>query len=354
MKPNKSLGKIIGTTIGLALTGNLFITNPPVYAASNSTVLTSAEAQDIIANAEQIMGKVQYHFGVNDSSKLWFDCSSFTKYLYAQEGIQLRWGARLQYADGIKISRSELSPGDLVFFSTPATVNNTSTYDKIGHVGIYIGNGEVIHNISPQYDVKISSINSGWWNTHYIAAARVIAPVSAEPAPSNGGSAPSNGGPAPSNSSTSSTGTVVSSVAFLDSPSLKGTRIRYLHTGENFTIVNKVNPWWYQIKDQNGKAGYVTTLTKYVSVSSVPSSGSSAPSTSSTSSNNNTAPSKTGTVVSSVAFLDSPSLKGTRIRYLQKGETFTIVNKVNPWWYQIKDQNGKVGYVTTLTKYVSA
>jgi SH3-like domain-containing protein len=204
-------------------------------------------------------------------------------------------------------------------------------------VGIYIGNGEVIHNISPQYDVRISSINSGWWNTHYIAAARVIAPASAEPSPSN--------------SSTSTTGTVVSSVAFLDSPSLKGTRIRYLHTGENFTVVNKVNPWWYQIKDQNGKVGYVTTLTKYVKVGSDSSSGGSA--NSSVSSNNNTAGTKTGTVVSSVAFLDSPSLKGTRIRYLHTGETFTIVNKVNPWWYQIKDQNGKAGYVTTLTKYVS-
>lgn len=99
MKPTRILGKIIATTLGLALTGSLIITNPPVYAASNSTALTSAEAQDIIAHAEQMMGSVQYHFGTNDPSKLWFDCSSFTKYLYAQEDINLRWGARLQYAD---------------------------------------------------------------------------------------------------------------------------------------------------------------------------------------------------------------------------------------------------------------
>ncbi|WP_276351432.1 NlpC/P60 family protein [Cohnella caldifontis] len=279
MHPKKIMGKMIGATLGLALTGSLFIANPSAYAATGTAVLTSAEAQDIIAHGKQLIGKVEYHFGVNDASKLWFDCSSFTKYLYAQEGIRLRWGARLQYADGIKISRSELRPGDLVFFSTPATVKYSSTYDKIGHVGIYIGNDQVLQNISPLYDVRISSIKSGWWNTHYVAAARVVAPASSTPAPSTGNSASSNDSAssnisassndsASSNNSTavSKTGTVVKSVAFLDSPSLKGNRYRYLKTGETFTIVKKVNPWWYQIKDKNGKAGYVTTMTKYVRV----------------------------------------------------------------------------------------
>ncbi len=341
MSLNKILNKVIGTTLGLALTGSLCSSIPPVNAASVSTnnVITSSEAKDIIALAEQIKDKVQYHFGVNDPSKMWFDCSSFTKYLFSLEGMNLRWGARLQYADGIKILRSELRPGDLVFFSTPATVNNSSTYDKIGHVGIYIGNGQVIHNINAQYDVRISSINTGWWNTHYVAAARVVAPASSGPAPSQDNTTASGTG----------TGTVVSSVSFLDSPSLQGTRIRYLKTGETFNILSKVNQYWYQIKDQNGRVGYVTTLTKYVSVGSAPTSVSSAPSQQAAASNTGT-----GTVVRSVSFRTSPSLtNGSRIRYLKSGETFTILSKVNQYWYQIKDQNGRVGYVTTLTKYVS-
>ncbi len=173
MNLNKIMSKVIGITLSLVLTGSLLISTHSAYAASNK-VLTRVEAQNIITHAGQIKNRVQYHFGVNNPSKMWFDCSSFTKYLFSREGIQLRWGARLQYADGIKISKSQLRPGDLVFFSTPATVNNKTKYGKIEHVGIYIGNGKFIHNVSPKYDVLISNINKGWWKNHYIAAARVI------------------------------------------------------------------------------------------------------------------------------------------------------------------------------------
>ncbi|WP_276351430.1 C40 family peptidase [Cohnella caldifontis] len=166
--------KVIGTTIGMALFGSLMLTPYAAHAAT-AKVLTTVEAQHIIANAERLQGKVQYHWGVYDTSKMWFDCSSFTKYLYKKEGINLRWGARKQYVDGIKISKSQLRAGDLVFFSVPSTANRTTKYDRIQHVGIYIGNGKFIHNLSPKYDVTISNLNVGYWKNHYVAAARVKA-----------------------------------------------------------------------------------------------------------------------------------------------------------------------------------
>jgi cell wall-associated NlpC family hydrolase len=169
---NKILSKATGIILALALIGG-FLFSPPSADAATNKVLTKAEAQHIISQAERIQNRVQYHWGVYNPSKMWFDCSSFTKYLFSQEGINLRWGARKQYVDGIKISKSQLRPGDLVFFSTPATVNNKTKYEKIEHVGIYIGNGRFIHNVSPKYDVLISNLNVGWWKNHYIAAARV-------------------------------------------------------------------------------------------------------------------------------------------------------------------------------------
>lgn len=167
------MNKVIGTTLGVALFGSMLMITPHSANAASSKVLTNVEAQHIIANAERLQGKVQYHWGVMDPSKMWFDCSSFTKYLFKQEGINLRWGARKQYVDGIKISKNQLRPGDLVFFSVPSTVNAKTAYDKIEHVGIYIGNGKFIHNLNPKSDVTISNLNVGYWKNHYIAAARV-------------------------------------------------------------------------------------------------------------------------------------------------------------------------------------
>jgi len=143
-------------------------TNPPAQKDNWEVV-----ADRIIAQAKSLQGKVQYAYGKYDVNNLLFDCSSFTAYLYKQQGINLKWGARAQFLNGQEISKSQLRKGDLVFTSTSATTKYTD-YKKIGHVGIYIGNGQMIHNVNTTSDVKISSITSGWYKDHYVAAARVI------------------------------------------------------------------------------------------------------------------------------------------------------------------------------------
>ncbi len=57
--------------------------------------------------------------------------------------------------------------------------------------------------------------------------------------------------------------------------------------------------------------------------------------------------------MSSVSFREAPSTDGTRIRYLQKGESIWIKEKVNAYWYKITDSKNVVGYVSTDTKYIS-
>ncbi len=63
-----------------------------------------------------------------------FDCSGLAMYVYAQVGISLPHNAAMQYNTvGVPVSRSDLQPGDLVFF------------DGLGHMGIYIGGGQFVH-----------------------------------------------------------------------------------------------------------------------------------------------------------------------------------------------------------------
>ena len=95
-----------------------------------------------------------------------FDCSGFTMYLYAQLGYSLPHSATAQYKNcGYAVAKSDLQPGDLVFFSDSS--------HAIGHVGIYIGNGEFVHAPRTGRDVTVSSLTSGYWAQKYLEARRV-------------------------------------------------------------------------------------------------------------------------------------------------------------------------------------
>ncbi|WP_058304217.1 C40 family peptidase [Gorillibacterium timonense] len=139
-----------------------------IAAPKAEAATASSTASKVISIAKSYQGKVQYEYGVRNESKLIFDCSSFTQFVYKKAGIKLPWGANMQTKYGTKITKiSNLKPGDLVHFSV-------STPGKIGHVGIYIGNGKFIHNLSPKYDVVISDMSSGNWKNRFIQGTRVI------------------------------------------------------------------------------------------------------------------------------------------------------------------------------------
>ncbi|HHU49391.1 MAG TPA: LysM peptidoglycan-binding domain-containing protein [Clostridiales bacterium] len=97
-----------------------------------------------------------------------FDCSGFTYYIYKQFGYRLNRVSRDQALNGVAVSRSNLAPGDLVFFS------NRTSGNSIGHVGIYIGNGNMIHASNSREGVKRSSINSDYYRKHWKCARRII------------------------------------------------------------------------------------------------------------------------------------------------------------------------------------
>lgn len=89
------------------------------------------------------------------------DCSGFTSLIYKEFGISLGTTVRSQVYSGTYVSKSDLEPGDLVFYSYGSNPS---------HVAIYIGNGLIIHESNPRDGVKISSVNI----MNYITARRVI------------------------------------------------------------------------------------------------------------------------------------------------------------------------------------
>ena len=124
----------------------------------------TVSGSEIISLAQQYLG-VPYVYG--GSSPSGFDCSGFTMYIFAQVGVKLPHGATSQLSYGASVSRSELQPGDLVFFQDYGAVAS--------HVGIYIGGDQFIHASSSYYNghcVVISSLTETYYNSHYYTARR--------------------------------------------------------------------------------------------------------------------------------------------------------------------------------------
>jgi cell wall-associated NlpC family hydrolase len=158
---NNVLNKFMKTFIAVAVSFSIMITGTMVMGPATAAHATSAsKANSIIHLAKRYLG-TPYRFGASTSTTRVFDCSSFTKYVYKRNGIYLPRTSKQQSHVGRFVPRSQLRPGDLVFF-----------YSPVHHVAIYIGNGKIIHTYGKP-GVTISSIKSGWWSKHYQTARRV-------------------------------------------------------------------------------------------------------------------------------------------------------------------------------------
>ncbi|OXS58241.1 hypothetical protein B1A99_13585 [Cohnella sp. CIP 111063] len=157
------------TCFAVLATGIGALEQPSAHAATtvSASATSTQKANAVISAAQQLKGKVKYKFGVNNPSKLWFDCSSFTKYVFAKQGVNLKWGSQAQSKQGVYVSKSNLKRGDLVFFSV-------SKPGRVNHVGIYIGNGQFIHNTigGSVNGVIVSKLSS--YSKRYITARRVL------------------------------------------------------------------------------------------------------------------------------------------------------------------------------------
>jgi murein DD-endopeptidase len=94
-----------------------------------------------------------------------FDCSGLALYVYRQLGIALPRVSADQASTGVHVDRTELKPGDLVFFSL------RSAFD---HVGIFLGNNRFVHAPRRHEPVRVDNLDDAWWNRAYKGARRVF------------------------------------------------------------------------------------------------------------------------------------------------------------------------------------
>ncbi len=121
-------------------------------------------APKIVEEARRWVG-TRYRYGGN--SRQGTDCSGLTSRIYGDiAGIKLPRDSRSQQAFVEPVKRKDLVPGDLLFFAT------RSGGSRVGHVGIYVGDGDFIH-ASTSKGVIVSNLSEKYYETHYHSAGRV-------------------------------------------------------------------------------------------------------------------------------------------------------------------------------------
>ena len=127
--------------VPLAARSTMFTLNPQAVAAAPAAVRTSA--------MKKALGKIgaKYRYGATGPNA--FDCSGLVNWAYRSSGKSLPRTSKAMSRVGTPVSKSALQPGDLVFF-----------YGGPSHVGIYIGNGKVVHASNPRHPVKTADLRT--------------------------------------------------------------------------------------------------------------------------------------------------------------------------------------------------
>jgi cell wall-associated NlpC family hydrolase len=144
--------------------------------SNESTTTTKTETTTITSSSSSVQNAVvklaleqvgkPYVWGAEGPRS--FDCSGLTYYIFKNAAnITLPRMSKDQSTVGTTVSKSDLQPGDLIFSSTDGT-------GGVSHVGVYIGDGYMVHSTQSGKDVQKANINSSYWNKTFLFAKRVL------------------------------------------------------------------------------------------------------------------------------------------------------------------------------------
>ncbi|GGA53008.1 C40 family peptidase [Paenibacillus physcomitrellae] len=128
------------------------------------TLGTSAFAADTQLD-KAVSGALGTPYKTGGTTTKGFDCSGFTRYVFAKLGITLPHQSGSQFKMGKAVEKSQLIPGDLVFFNTSGS--------GVSHVGVYVGDGKFAHASSSK-GVTISKLSESYYVNRYVGAKRIM------------------------------------------------------------------------------------------------------------------------------------------------------------------------------------
>lgn len=142
-----------------------FISAAPMYTDYKSPLFTEKEADELIAFGSKFLG-TPYEFGAASGQTNTFDCSSFVRYVFNQVlSIDLPRVSYDQAKKGKEIGIDQIRKGDLLFFSARGL--------DIGHVGIYAGDGKILHTYSKELGVHVADFDEKW-KKRFVTARRLL------------------------------------------------------------------------------------------------------------------------------------------------------------------------------------
>ena len=128
---------------------------------SSSSSSSNSIGDKLVSLAKSKLG-CKYVWGATGPNT--FDCSGLTSWCYKQVGISIPRTSLAQSKSGKAVSKSNLQPGDLLFWKT--------TSAEVGHVGMYVGNGQFIHAPNKSKPVKYDSLSNSYYSSRFVRARR--------------------------------------------------------------------------------------------------------------------------------------------------------------------------------------
>lgn len=151
-----SMSLLLSILIFAFATGSVFASSGTATKDSDTTMITYID---------NVVG-TKYKYGGTTTAG--FDCSGFVGHIFKKMGYELDRRSADIATQGTKVAKSDLIPGDLVFFDT-----NGSNNGSVTHVGIYVGNGQFAH-ASTSKGVRYDALDSSYYKNRYVTARRIL------------------------------------------------------------------------------------------------------------------------------------------------------------------------------------
>lgn len=155
---------ILGIVISSCFMPNFSEAKPTTFPSTAATAQHQKTADKVVAAALKYKGVPYCYGGVSPQG---FDCSGLVWYVFDRQGKKLPRTADAQFKTGSVVMKTNLQPGDVVFFATETKGKGVS------HCGIYVGKGQFVHASSSR-GVMVSSLTDGYWQPKYVGARRMI------------------------------------------------------------------------------------------------------------------------------------------------------------------------------------